>query len=97
MTTSNAGTSTPQAENYQEVSGTSMSTPLVAGLVALIQSAAPTPLPPAEVEALLKRNVTFFPKTPSQPIGPGIVNAGRALQEATRPGFKRSVYQAILF
>ena len=97
VTTSNTGATAPREEAYMAFSGTSMSTPLVAGIVALVQSAAPKPLAPAEVEALLKRNVTFFPKTPSEPIGPGIVNAGRALREATRPSFKRSVYQVVLF
>jgi serine protease len=75
MSTLNAGTTTPGAETYASYSGTSMATPHVAGVVALIQSVATTPKTPAEVEALIKANVTAFPSTPSQPIGPGILNA----------------------
>ena len=59
-----------------------MATPHVAGVVALIQAVATTPKTPAQVEALIKGNVTAFPSTPSQPIGPGILNA-KAVVDAT--------------
>ena len=75
LSTLNAGTTTPGAETYASYNGTSMATPHVAGVVALIQSVATTPKTPAQVEALIKANVTAFPSTPSQPIGPGILNA----------------------
>ncbi len=75
MSTLNAGSTTPGAETYASYNGTSMATPHVAGVVALIQSVATTPKTPAQVEALIKGNVTAFPSTPSQPIGPGILNA----------------------
>ncbi|GAB3360906.1 S8 family peptidase [Lysobacter tyrosinilyticus] len=75
LSTLNAGATTPGAETYASYNGTSMATPHVAGVVALIQSVATTAKTPAEVEALIKANVTAFPSTPSQPIGPGILNA----------------------
>ena len=59
-----------------------MATPHVAGVVALIQAVATTPKTPAQVEALIKGNVTAFPSTPSQTIGPGILNA-KAVVDAT--------------
>ncbi|MGH8076939.1 MAG: S8 family peptidase, partial [Lysobacter sp.] len=79
MSTLNAGTTTPGAESYASYNGTSMASPHVAGVVALIQSHATTPKTPAEVESLIKANVTAFPSTPDQPIGPGILNAKAAL------------------
>ncbi len=85
MSTLNAGTTTPGAESYASYNGTSMATPHVAGVVALIQAHATTPKTPAEVEALIKANVTPFPSTPSQPIGPGILNA-KAVLDATNGG-----------
>ncbi len=75
LSTLNSGTTTPGTETYAAYNGTSMATPHVAGVVALIQSVATTPKTPAQVEALIKANVTAFPSTPSQPIGPGILNA----------------------
>jgi serine protease len=85
LSTLNAGTTTPGAETYASYNGTSMATPHVAGVVALIQSVATTPKTPAQVEALIKANVTAFPSTPSQPIGPGILNA-KAVVDATNGG-----------
>jgi len=82
LSTLNAGTTTPGAETYASYNGTSMATPHVAGVVALIQAVATTPKTPAQVEALIKGNVTAFPSTPSQTIGPGILNA-KAVVDAT--------------
>lgn len=82
LSTLNSGATTPGAETYASYNGTSMATPHVAAVVALIQSVATTPKTPAQVEALIKGNVTAFPSTPSQPIGPGILNA-KAVVDAT--------------
>ena len=82
LSTLNTGTTTPGSETYASYNGTSMATPHVAGVVALMQSVATTPKTPAQVETLIKGNVTAFPSTPSQPIGPGILNA-KAVVDAT--------------
>ena len=67
MSTLNAGTTTPGAESYASYSGTSMATPHVAGVVALMQAVATTPKTPAEVEALLKSTARAFPVAQTQP------------------------------
>ena len=79
VSTLNSGTQGPGSPSYASYSGTSMAAPHVAGVVALMQSAAATPLTPAQVEATLKSTARAFPSTPSQPIGSGIVNARAAV------------------
>jgi serine protease len=72
----NNGTSAPGSESYGYMSGTSMATPAVSGVMALAQSVAPRPLTPAEMRTLLMQNVQPFPGSgPDQPIGSGIVDA----------------------
>ena len=82
LSTLNAGARTPGAETYASYSGTSMATPHVAGVVALIQSVSNPAKTPAQIEALLKSSARAFPSTPSQPIGAGIVNAKAAVDAA---------------
>ena len=82
MSTLNNGSTNPGSESYASYSGTSMAAPHIAGVVALMQSAASTPLTPANVESLLKSTARAFPSTPSQPIGAGIVNAKAAVDAA---------------
>ncbi len=82
MSTLNTGTTTPGSETYANYSGTSMATPHVAGVVALIQAVSATPKTPAQVEALLKSSARPFPSTPSQPIGAGIADAKAAVDAA---------------
>jgi len=80
--TLNAGTTTPGTASYASYNGTSMAAPHVAGVVALMQSAASCALTPAQIESIIKSTATAFPSTPSQAIGPGIVNAQAAVQGA---------------
>ena len=80
LSTLNAGTQGPGAEGYASYSGTSMATPHVSGVVALMQSYASTPKTPAQIESILKSTARAFPTAPSQPIGAGIVNAYAAVQ-----------------
>ncbi|TBR10338.1 MAG: peptidase S8 [Lysobacter sp.] len=83
LSTLNSGTTTPSTESYASYSGTSMATPHVAGIVALMQAVATTPKTPAEIESILKSTARAFPATPSQPIGAGIAQA-RAAVDAVR-------------
>jgi serine protease len=80
--TLNSGTSTPGAASYASYNGTSMATPHVAGVVALMQSAASCALTPAQIETIIKNTASPFPSTPDQTIGPGILNAQAAVQGA---------------
>lgn len=74
--TYNNGTSAPGTEGYGYMSGTSMATPAVSGVMALAQSVAPRPLTPPEMRTLLMQNVQPFPGSgPDRPIGTGIVDA----------------------
>jgi len=71
--------------DYIGMAGTSMASPHVAGVVALMQSArlaAGNPLlTPAEALTIMQDTVTPFAITPpsTQPIGPGILNAAAAV------------------
>ena len=85
LSTLNSGAQTPSTESYAVYSGTSMATPHVAGVVALMQAYATTPKTPAQIEALIKSTARAFPVTPSQPIGAGIVNALAAVQAVNAP------------
>ncbi len=80
--THNTGTTTPLADRYAGMGGTSMATPHVVGIVALMQSVAPKPLMPAQVEGLLKASARPFPTRPDRPIGVGIVDASAAVERA---------------
>lgn len=81
-------TPTSGAYSYMGMGGTSMASPHVAGVAALVQgalaSAGKDPLTPAQLEALLKQTARSFPVAPpaSTPIGTGIVDAKAALDKA---------------
>ena len=78
LSTLNAGTTTQAAENYVFYQGTSMATPHVAGLVALMLSKSPS-LSPDQVESSLKANVRSIPGSCSGGCGAGLVDAGKTL------------------
>lgn len=82
---------------YTTMSGTSMATPHVAGIVALILEAKPS-LSPAQVKEILQKTATNMPGRESWEVGAGYVNAYAAVDQAMRnPGFGSSVNSAKRF
>ncbi len=79
LSTYNTGTTTPDADAYAQLSGTSMAAPHVTGVVALALASDPT-LTPAAIRALLVGNV----KAPASgcSCGAGIVDAGAVVAAA---------------
>ena len=74
--TLNAGTTVPGADNYVYYSGTSMSSPHVAGLVALMHSKPSVDRTPVQAETIIKANIKPFGAVPAPgPLGTGIINA----------------------
>ncbi|AXL50756.1 hypothetical protein DSC91_003101 [Paraburkholderia caffeinilytica] len=84
LSTYNSGTSTPGVESYSYQNGTSMSAPMVSGVVALAQSVAPTPLSAAEMRALIQQNAQPFPATFdwTRSLGAGILDATATIAAA---------------
>jgi serine protease len=80
--TLNNGTTAPGTAIYAGYTGTSMATPHVAGVVALMQSVATQPLTPAVVEGLLKASSRPFVVKPSVAEGAGILDAAAAVDRA---------------
>jgi serine protease len=80
LSTLNAGTSAPAADSYAYYGGTSMATPHVAGVAALMLSVNPN-LTPDDVEAKLKSSARAFPAA-CNGCGAGILNAAAAVNAA---------------
>ena len=78
--TLNAGTTTPGADSYASYMGTSMATPVVSGVAALMLSVNPA-LTPDQIASLLKSTARAFP-VPCDGCGAGIVNANAAVMAA---------------
>lgn len=83
LSTLNAGSTGPGADNYAWYQGTSMAAPHVAGVVALMLSKTPS-LTPDQVESKLKSSARPFPATCSQ-CGTGIVDANAAVDGTVVP------------
>ena len=77
LSTLNTGTTTPGADNYAFYQGTSMATPHVAGVVALMLAKTPS-LTVDQVESTLKSTSRAFPAACSG-CGSGIVDAFKAV------------------
>jgi serine protease len=78
----NDGTTVPTSEAYRYISGTSMATSMVAGVIALAQATRPTPLTVAEYRSLLRQSVQPFPSAPDRDLGPGILDATKTVTGA---------------
>jgi serine protease len=82
LSTLNNGATAPGQDSYAFYQGTSMATPHVAGVVALMLSRNPN-LTPTTVESKLRSTARAFPATCNQ-CGTGIVNARAAVVSATQ-------------
>ncbi|MFJ8079967.1 S8 family peptidase [Streptomyces sp. NPDC096205] len=76
--TLNSGTKTPSTESYAYYQGTSMATPHIAGLVALMKSAN-SALTPAQIESAIKTNARALPGTCSGGCGAGLADATKTV------------------
>ena len=78
------------AATYMGSAGTSMASPHVAGVAALVQSAVVAaggdPLTPAGLQAVLIDGARGFPSTPDKPLGAGLLDAPGALAAALGDG-----------
>ena len=77
LSTLNSGTTTPGADSYAFYQGTSMATPHVAGVAALMLSKTPS-MTPDQVESTLKSTSRAFPAACSG-CGAGLVDAAAAV------------------
>jgi serine protease len=84
LSTLNSGTTTPGSDTYASYMGTSMATPHVAAVAALML-AKNAALTPDDIEAKLKSSARAFPASCSG-CGAGIVDASAAVDAATGTG-----------
>ncbi|OQR63065.1 protease [Streptomyces maremycinicus] len=85
LSTLNSGTRTPSSESYAYYQGTSMATPHIAGLVALVKSA-DSALTPAQIETAIKNNARALPGACSGGCGAGLADAARTVQAVSGSG-----------
>lgn len=85
LSTLNSGTKTPSSESYAYYQGTSMATPHIAGLVALLKSANSS-LTPAQIETAIKNNARALPGACSGGCGAGLADAARTVQAVSGSG-----------
>lgn len=85
LSTLNSGTKTPSAENYAYYQGTSMATPHIAGLVALLKSANSS-LTPAQIETAIKNNARALPGACSGGCGAGLADAAKTVAAVSGTG-----------
>ena len=72
----NTGTTVPALDAYAYYSGTSMASPHVAGLVAMMHSKPSVDRTPAQAEVIIKANIKPFGAVPAPgPLGTGIIDA----------------------
>ena len=93
LSTLNTGTTTPGADSYAYYQGTSMATPHVSAVVALMLAKNPA-LTPDQVGSLLKSSARAFPAACSL-CGSGIVNAAAAVAAAAGGGGGGTVPTAV--
>ncbi|MFJ9738994.1 S8 family peptidase [Streptomyces sp. NPDC101166] len=82
LSTLNSGTKTPSGENYAYYQGTSMATPHIAGLAALVKSAKSS-LTPAQIESAIKANARPLPGACSGGCGAGLADAAKTVAAVT--------------
>ncbi|MFJ8942148.1 S8 family peptidase [Streptomyces sp. NPDC102395] len=85
LSTLNSGTKTPSGENYAYYQGTSMATPHIAGLAALLKSAKSS-LTPAQIESAIKANARALPGACSGGCGAGLADAAKTVAAVTGTG-----------
>jgi serine protease len=84
----NEGKLGPERPSYINGTGTSLSAPVVSGVVALMISARRQaglpPLSPAAIRNVLIKSARPIPAEPGKPLGAGLVDAGAAVREALK-------------